>query len=503
MRFKARAGLGALAAGLTVVLLATTAGAAPAPGSPSAGDPYYPSAGNGGYDVSHYDIKLSYQPATDELSGQATIQATATQDLSRFNLDFGLTVGSITVNDAPATFTTDPADFTELIVTPGSPVSKGQALRVVVTYSGIPSTVVIDGRYKAWTRTTTGGFAVSQPRVAEWWFPSNDHPSDKATFAVSVEVPDGTSALSNGVLAGKTRDRTGWTRWNWKSQFPMATYLAFIALGDYEVRQSTWRGLQYITAYDKTLPADQLATAKQNIETTPAVTDFLIGKFGPYPFEATGGVAVNGIQYAIENQTRSVYGTYFWDLPDANWAIAHEQAHQWFGDSVSVAKWKEIWLNEGFATYAEWLWSEQRGLGTADELAQTFYQKHPADDPFWQVVVADPTQGIFEDAVYERGAMALHALRKEVGDQRFFQILQGWHLLKKGGNATTEEFIARAERVAGKQLDDLFQTWIYAKGKPATSPNGTTVQLKTEPKSYAGIVAVHKHFAKNNHGAFE
>ncbi|WP_041625535.1 M1 family metallopeptidase [Stackebrandtia nassauensis] len=496
---KARVGFGALAAGLATVMLATTAAAAPTPGAPGVGDPYYPGAGNGGYNVGHYDIRLTYQPKTDELSGQTTIKATATQDLSRFNLDFGLTVSAITVNDAAAEFATDPADPSELIVTPSSPVAKGQSLRVLVKYSGIPSTVVIEGRYTAWTRTATGGFAVSQPRVAEWWFPSSDHPSDKATFAVSAEVPDGTSALSNGVLAGKDDERPGWTRWNWKSKYPMATYLAFIALGEYEVHQSTWRGKPYITAYDESLKPEWLATAKEQIGTTPEVTDFLSDKFGPYPFEAIGGVAVNGIGYAIENQTRPAYGTSFWDLPEPGWVIAHEQAHQWFGDSVSVADWSHMWLNEGFATYAEWLWSEERGLGTADQLAQAFYEKYPADDPFWQVVVADPKK-IFESAVYERGAMALHALRGEVGDRKFFEILRSWHKLKKGGNATTAEFIARAERVAGEQLDELFETWIYAKGKPATSPNGADVQVKGEPKSFDGMVKLHKHFVEHGHG---
>ncbi len=497
MGLRKRAGIGAVAAGLVTVLVATAASAAPSPGAPGLGDPYYPGAGNGGYDVGHYDIRLTYQPATDELSGRTTILAKATQDLSRFNLDFGLKVSSVLVNNAPATFVKDAADPSELVVTPSQPVAKGAQLLVVVAYADIPSTVVVD-KITAWTRTSTGGISVSQPRTAEWWYPSNDHPSDKATHDVSVEVPDGTSALSNGVLTAKTQQRPGWTRWDWRSAQPMASYLAFIAMGKFEVHQSTSpQGLPYVTAYDEAL-GDLLPIAKENIERTPEVTDFLATKFGPYPFKAMGGVATSGFGFAIENQTRSVYGKSFWTNPDPSWVVAHEVAHQWFGDSVSVADWRQMWLNEGFATYAEWLWSEHRGVGTADQLAESFYAKYPAGDPFWQVVVSDP-KGIFATAVYERGAMALHALRKAVGDGTFFEILESYHQLKQGGNATIAEFVTHAENVAGKQLDDVFNTWLHTAGKPPTSPNGTVVTAAA-PESFEALVQLHEQLAAHGHG---
>ncbi|RZQ64276.1 M1 family metallopeptidase [Amycolatopsis suaedae] len=498
MRRSTRAGTTALAAGMATVLLATSASAAPAPGAPGVGDPYYPGAGNGGYDVSHYWIDLTYDPATDRLSGSTTIDATATQELSSFNLDFGLDVSVVTVGGHPATFVNDAKDPSEVIVTPARPIPDGDRMRVVVTYSGIPSQVKVDGR-TAWTRTPSGGLSVNQPRAAEWWFPSNDHPSDKATYNVSVAVPDGTSALSNGKLLGRYPQRPGWTTWSWLSSQPQASYLAFIALGDFEVHEQTSpRGLPFVTAYDRALGA-QLPIAKQHIETTPRVTDFLASKFGPYPFSELGGVATSGFGYAIENQTRSVYGTSFWSNPDPAWVVAHEVAHQWFGDSVSVATWREMWLNEGFATYAEWLWSEQRGKGTADELAQAFYQKYPTEDPFWQVVVSDPGN-IFAPAVYERGAMALHALRKAVGDKAFFAILGGWHLRKKGTHATIAEFTEHAERVSGKQLDEVFATWIHSKGKPATSPNGPGVATVAAPASFAAMERLHEEFAAHGHG---
>jgi aminopeptidase N len=511
MRARMRAGVASVAAGLATAVLAIPASATPTPGSPGLGDPIYKGAGNGGYRVNHYDVNLKYQPSTDELSGTTTIKATATQDLSKFNLDFALKVTGVRVSGAPGAFRVDNVDPTELIVTPSRPVLKDQPLIIEVDYDDIPSQRQVDG-IQVWHRTPGGGSSIGQPRSAETWYPSNDHPSNKATYDVSVLVPDGTTALSNGVLVSKTKtvDLPNWTRWNWHAKEPMASYLPFIAIGDYEYHEGTSpRGLPYYTAYDHAL-GDKLPLAKAAIEQTAQITDFLAGRFGPYPFESVGGVAVappevGGPEYAIENQTRSVYGDFHWWVPgqDATWLVAHEQAHQWFGDSVSIANWSQMWLNEGFATYAEWLWSEQNGRGTADELADAFYTKHPADDPFWQIVLAN-SSSVFDDAVYERGAMALHALRKVVGDETFFRIVQGYHVKFHGGNATTTDFTQHALRVVSDklrpQVDALFKIWLYDPVKPAVGPNGTDQQPGTAPPpSLAEIVDLHQRLAAREH----
>ncbi|MFC4115700.1 M1 family metallopeptidase [Nonomuraea zeae] len=491
-------GTGTVIAGLVTALLASPANADPSPGSPGLGDPIYPNAGNGGYDVQHYDIRLSYEPSTDELFGRTTIQATTTQDLSQFNLDFALKVTSVSVDGNQAAFRVDREDKTELIVTPHRPLQKGRSISVVVEYADIPSQVLVDG-IQVWHRTETGGLSVGQPRAAETWYVSNDHPSDKATYKVSVVVPDGTTALSNGILTGREQEFPGWTRWTWEANEPMASYLPFIALGDFEFNQGrTMGGLPYYTAYDKSL-REVLPVAKKNIELTPEITGFLATKFGPYPFGSIGGVATTGFGFAIENQTRSVYGTQFWTEPNPDMVVAHEQAHQWFGDSVSVATWPHMWLNEGFATYAEWLWSEETGQGTADELADAFYAKYPADDQFWNLVLHPGTE-LFDKAVYERGAMTLHALRTEVGDEVFFQILKGHHAEQRGGNATTEEFIQHAEEVSGRQLDALFTTWLSTPAKPPVGPNGTAVTTAVRPPAFAVMVELHEHLVAHGHG---
>ena len=501
MRSRTRAGLGAVAVGVAVVLLSATASAAPGPGAAGVGDSYYPLAGNGGYDVAHYDLRLTYQPATDLLSGTTTISATTTQDLSSFNLDFGLKVKWVRVNNAPAKFTNDPKDNSELVVTPASPLAKNQPITVVVNYADTPSKVVIDC-FTAWTKMPDGALAVEEPKISRWWYPANDHPTDKATFDVSVEVPDNVAAISNGTLVSKTKNRLGWTRWNWRSTEPQATYLTSLEVGAFQINQSTTpEGQPFVTAYDPTIGAS-LEAAKASVERTPEVNEFLATAFGPYPFEAQGGVVTPGIDFSLENQTRPVYGERFFRSGANTSIVAHENAHMWFGDSVSLGKWSDIWLNEGFATYAQYLWSEHVGEGTADELAEYTYQSIPADDPFWQVLPADPgPDKQFDNAVYDRGALTLHALRKTVGDDKFFEILKTWAATKKGGSAVIPEFIALSETISGKPLSDLFQTWLYTKGKPSVSANGPAVRAFTarsatgalvQPKSYLQIKATHE-----------
>ncbi|MFC4085447.1 M1 family metallopeptidase [Amycolatopsis samaneae] len=499
MRKRTRAGLGVLATGITSVLLAGVAGAAPSPGASGVGDPYYPNAGNGGTDVRHYDIRLTYQPATDLLSGTTTLQLTATQDLSRFDLDFGLKASSVLVNNRPAKFTNSTGDG-ELVITPATPLAKGQTATVVVAYADTPSQVKIDG-VAGWKKTPDGALGVDEPQSAAWWFPSNDHPTDRATFDVSVEVPDDVAALSNGTLVSKTKKRAGWTRWNWRSTQPQATYLTSLEVGRFEVTQSTTPdGKPFITAYGADL-GPSLDAAKASVERTPEVNEFLASKFGPYPFEAQGGVVTSGISFSLENQTRPVYGARNFAAGANTSLIAHENAHQWFGDNVTLGRWSDIWLNEGFATYAQYLWSEHTGEGTADELAQYTYDSHPADDKLWKLLPADPgAANQFDGAVYDRGALAVHALRKTVGDESFFKILQTWQKEKAGKSARITEFIALAEKISGKPLYDLFQTWLYTSGKPAVGPNGATPKafaasaatVKQAPKSYAQIQATHE-----------
>ncbi|WP_197320561.1 M1 family metallopeptidase [Saccharomonospora sp. NB11] len=500
MRNQSRVYAVGVASSLVAVLVTTSASAAPGPGAPGVGDPYYPGDGNGGYDVTHYDIRLTYEPETDFLSGTTTILATTTSELSSFNLDFALDVESVRVNNSPARVDRDPDDPTEVVVTPATELGEGEPMTVVVRYADTPSEVEVDG-FTAWKRTETGALAVDQPHIAEWWFPSNDHPTDKATYDVSVAVPDDVAALSNGVLTGRSKVREGWTRWNWRSTEPQATYLTFLAVGDYEVRSSTTpSGLPIVNAYEAGL-GELRPAAEASIERTPEVVEFLELIFGPYPFEAQGGVVTSGLGFALETQTRSVYDAGFFRQGTNMSVVVHENAHQWFGDAVSLGSWADIWLNEGFASYAEFLWSEYNGEGTAAELAQYLYDSIPADDPFWQVLPGDPgAENQFDAAVYDRGALAAHALRTAVGDETFVEILRTWLDTYRGGDATLADFVALAEEVSGTELDELFDTWLFTKGKPEIGPNGAEVRTTavTEPESFREIAFTHEQLAKHH-----
>ncbi|WP_030208640.1 M1 family metallopeptidase [Streptomyces sp. NRRL S-87] len=502
------------------LLLAIPASAASyVPGAPGIGDSYYPASGNGGYDVSHYDLRLKYQPKTDLLEGTATLLATTTQDLSRFNLDFGLKVSEVRVNGVKAAYAASGAS--ELEVTPAAPLPKGKAVTVVVKYAGKPSEFKVDG-WSAWVRTPDGAVAAQEPDSAVWWFPSNDHPLDKATFDVSVSVPDGLQAISNGVLQSQS-SRVGWTRYNWRSNKPQASYLATLAIGKFDITtDKTSDGLPVLNAYSPDL-GDNAGAARASVERTTEVAEWLTGVFGPYPFNAIGGYVPNVTSgFALETQTRPFYSPRQFANGANVSVVVHELAHQWYGDSVSVNNWKDIWVNEGFARYAQFLWSEKEGEGTAQELAQWAYDLHPADDPFWQVKPGDPgPENQFHGAVYDRGAIAIQALRNTVGDEVFFRILKGWPAEHAYGNAKVGDFVKYAERVSGKPLAELFDTWLFTPGKPSFAPPATTRQgakgtgpvnakgprsaaaagqaapgKRTEPKSWQKIAAtdtIHEH----------
>jgi len=191
--------------------------------------------------------------------------------------------------------------------------------------------------------------------------------------------------------------------------------------------------------------------------------------FGNYPFTVAGGIVDDlEIGFALENQTRPIYSFFFFFDPIfADFVIVHELAHQWYGDSLTVAAWQHIWLNEGFATYAEWLWSEEQGFGTTQENFDFLYSVIPEEDPFWSVVIGDPTpELLFDFAVYGRGAMTLQQLRLAVGDDNFLEILRRWAHTQAGENVTTDEFISLAEEISGQQLDQLFEIWLFTPGKP-------------------------------------
>ncbi|MEV0614979.1 M1 family metallopeptidase [Nonomuraea sp. NPDC050404] len=430
-------------------------------GAPGIGDTDFPQDGNGGYDVTHYDLAIDYTPATKRLDGVTTVRAAATQELSSFNLDLtGLDVREVAVDGSPATFS---RKGDELTVRPGGVIGEGAPFTVRVTYSGMPKPAKDSanlGTY-GFIPTADGAFVASEPNGSKTWFPNNDHPADKATFDFAITVPEGLTALANGEMAGQPTTAGGKTTYRWREGHPMATYLATATLGKFDLRTGTTAtGIPNLAAADPKYKSslDSLYTLSGEI------TDHWATVFGPYPFSSTGGVVDDyAAGYALENQTKPLYGGFD---PDET-IIAHELAHQWFGNSLTVKRWKDLWLNEGFATYAEWLWSEHKGRKSAEATFQEL-RKRPENDPMWQYPPgrAKPDD-LFNSSVYTRGGMTLHALRKEIGDDTFFALLRTWAAEHRHGNVTTEQFTALAERLSGKELDALFDAWLHQPRRPA------------------------------------
>jgi aminopeptidase N len=467
---------------LTGALVATLVLAAPAaadfsPGAPGAGDPYYPNAGNGGYEVSHYDLKLTYDRGPNTLAGEAEIEARATQNLSRFNLDLRpfMVVSRVEVEGSRATFTREGEH--ELVITPRKGIRKGKKFEVEVRYAGNPDPVVDpDDSIEGWITTHDGAFVVNEPQGSPGWYPVNDTPKDKATFDFEVNVPAGIEVIANGVLEDVETKR-GRTVWEWEERDPMAPYLATATNGQFELRFGrTHRGLREYNAVDPetrlfggTAPNPQLAWDRITA-TQPTALALFNELYGPYPFDAIGAIVDWAVDppvfYHLESQTKANY----WVVPGVS-TIVHEVAHQWFGNAVTPKQWPDIWLNEGFARWSEWIYTEKTSPTgpTAQTQFENQYNAWGANSSLNTPPgnVGGP-QNLFANTVYVRGAMTLQALRVKIGEEAFFRTLRTWYGKYKYGNASTADFIDVAERASRQQLDAFFQTWIYTPGKPTT-----------------------------------
>jgi len=435
-------------------------------GAPGIGDPYYPNLGNGGYDVQHYTIVLEVDPTANTVNGSTTITANATEGLSSFNLDFhGLTVDSVKVNEADAKYS---RNGDELTISPKAPLEANKPFTTVVQYHGTPETITSAGLSGiGWSHGADGVInAWGEPEGASTWFPDNNHPRDKATYRFEITVPQPWMVAASGTLKDIKQDGDK-TTYVWEMDKPMATYLASISIDQYNlVTQDEPNGIHIRDYFPKNLSASN----KEEFSALPRMIDFYDHLFGPYPFSEYGvvvagkdGLCANA-PLSLEAQTMSIHCPN--DYMTSEMVVAHELAHQWFGDSVSLENWKDIWLKEGFATYASWLWQSKNDPVVLSKIAKDM-QSHFNDTG---ASVADPPpDNLYGNETYTGGALVLYALQKEVGDETFFKILKTYAERYKYGNASTDEFIAVAEEVSGKNLTTFFNTWLFSPTLPDLS----------------------------------
>jgi aminopeptidase N len=481
----------------------------PTPGAAGGGDSLFPNMGNGGYDAKHYDVKLDVDVAKNNFnSAEVTMSANATQDLSSLDMDFrGFNISKIMVNGEEAKYTRHDQ---ELIITPKDAIAANDPFKVSVAYSGAPKQYQSDA---APVPLGWGGFnhgkghigtdVVDEPDGAPSWMPVNDLPSDKASYNFDITVDKPYTAVANGILQS-VEDKGSKQTFHWQANDPMASYLATVHTGNYVADKQTGPNGLPIVHY---FPADIADKCKFDFGRTPEMVDYFSKIYGPYPFQTYGAIVmdtqIGGA--ALETQTRPLFerGMITGDRSNEN-IYAHELAHQWRGDDCTVKQWKDVWLNEGFATYSEWLWKEHtdgpaaleqevkdsysslQGWGGAVNLAapppagiasvgsfQTGFkstEKGIAPHDTHTDGIADPTaEQLFSNRIYQQGALTLQALRKNVGDDTFFKIVRTFTDDYKGKSAGTDDFVSVASQVAGKDLKPLFDQWLHS-GKLPPSP---------------------------------
>jgi aminopeptidase N len=437
-----------------------------AAGAAGLDDPYYPLLGNGGYDVTHYDLDIGWHPDDTSITGTTTIEAEATQALSSFNVDLlaDLAVDEVTVDGAEAT--AERRDDHEVTITPGEPIAEGAAFTAVIGYSGVAQPVegLMPGLGGWVPDEGREVYVASEPDGAAGFFPGNDHPSDKATFAIHVTAPDDLTVVANGVATGTEDDPADSTKtWSFEMDDPMATYLVQVGIGNFTIEESTSPGgVPIRNAFDDDVAAP---AAVEPHARTGEMIDYFAETFGPYPFANYGVLVVDEpIGFALETQTLSLF-------PGGvdEETVAHELAHQWFGDAVSPAQWTDIWLNEGFATYASWLWlAEGSGAGGGPAAVDDVAEATARMGEDLRLPPADPggPEDLFDASVYYRGALTLHVLRHAMGDEKFFELLRTWVDRYSGKSATSAEFEALAGDIAGTDLSSLFDAWLRSDELP-------------------------------------
>ena len=426
-------------------------------------DPYLPTTGNFGYRVSRYELDREYKVAINRLAGAATLTAATLAELKSFTLDLSaaLTVSKVTVNGKrPSQFRTSAG---KLHITLADRLPAGASMTIAVRYGGTPRPIRTLWGEVGFEELTEGVLVAGQPNGASSWFPCEDRPSAKASFRVQISTESPYFAVANGKLLAR-RARAGMTTWSYEQAEPTSTYLITLQIGMYGRHRMSKNGVEIFAVLPDRLRRD----FEHDFGRQAQMMKLFVKLFGPYPL-ATGYTVVvtdDALEIPLEAQGISIFGANHCDgQRRSERLIAHELAHQWFGNSVTVQRWRHIWLHEGFACYAEWLWSEHCGERSADELARHYYQRLAGSPQ--NLVLADPgPRDMFDDRVYKRGALTLHALRKEIGDTNFFALLKEWTARYRHSSVVTDDFTGLAAQYSDTSLRALWAAWLYSPKVP-------------------------------------
>lgn len=436
----------------------------------SLGDSYFPELGNGGYDALHYHLDITPDMNAETLDAIVKITLRATQDLTEFNLDFwGFTITEVSINLVPAEFR---REGIELIIMPDNPIAEGEMVTVTVAYNGTPREGLSRSNYffvsSGWIFHDAGSFVVSEPRGASLWYPVNDHPRDKATYSFAITVPAPYVVATNGQLI-EVIESDGMLTYQSRTNDLTASYLVTIHIGNFILDDTQLDNSVPIRNY---YASQHYEAAYPLFAETAEMIAFYENIIGEYPFDVYGSVVSDfDLSFALETQTLSTYGLRILeDSVRTHVTLAHELLHQWFGNSVSPARWQDIWLNEGFASYLSLLWAEEKyGAGMMQTILDNWHSQ--ITDPEFLATspdaIGNPSlDNLFHLAVYWKGALALHDLRLNVGDEVFFEIIRTYYQQFRDSYATIEDFVALASEVSGTDLTAFFNSWLYQKAVP-------------------------------------
>lgn len=510
-------GLAALAIACCLPVVAHSAAAAPVPApckrfesAVQKADTPAPRDDDRGFDVLSYDLDLTIDPAPGPtaglvaLTGRVDIGLVAVQaDVDTLVLDLvpQLICDSVTRGGRPLTFARAGEELHVAI--PGG-LATAAPETLTIAWHGRPprhgnlyAGMMVRGD-DAGTPTDTSDdtplvFTVSEPWSAHAWWPCKDHPADKAQVSLAATMPADLTAIGNGSLESVADVAPGWRRFRWRELYPLPTYLVSVAASRYVSWSEDCRPAQADPVALEFHVLERERTAAETLfANTCAMMDFLTGRLGPYPFAGEKYAQVEVIWGgAMEHTTATSIGQFMF-TGDGRYenVVLHELAHQWFGDSLTPARWADIWLNEGFATYAEALWVEQT---QGPEALEAFMRligpgRHP-DLFVGNGTLSDPSPVLPNTLVYDKGAWVLHMLRGVIGDEAFFRFLRDYagDPALAQGLVTSGAMIARAEATAGRGLGGFFGPWVETEAVPqvrleplrrGSRPGGGAVRLR-------------------------